>query len=747
VFGWDPEPGLVAFALAPSGSGMRVWRRVGETVESRLEPFAPFLLAAREDLARAPASVTVTRLQGPGELAWLACFASWGEALAARDWCRARTTVEAGNADALWYFVGDPVEQYLLTTGRGSFGGLAFEALRRIALDIEVITTEGHEFPNAAREGDRIVAVALADSSGFRHVIRGDRLDERALLEECTRLVRERDPDVIEGHNVFRFDLEYLELRARRHGVTLAWGRDGSPLRGRPSRLSIAERAIGYRRYEVAGRHIADTWMLAQLHDLGSRDFPSFGLKDVARHLGVAPAGRTYVDGAQVTRAFREAPDRLMAYAGDDALETLEVAARLAPPYFVQATLVPFDYQSTILRGTATKIDALLLREYLRRGHAVPVPRPGAGVEVGGGHTAIYRQGVAAPVLHADVTSLYPSLMLARSITPSRDALGVFPAILRALRAYRVRAKRAARESDDPTERAHLEALQACFKLLINSFYGYLAFTRGHWNDYEAANRVTAEGRSVVLGLIERLEALGAVPIEADTDGVYFVPPPGHVATDDEALVQRLAADLEPALQLELDGRYPAMFSYRMKTYALLDESGRVRPRGSAFRSRALEPFQRVLIAEIVRLLLTRRGAEIKAVIDGWLEAFAAHRVAVTAFARTETLQDTPEVYRDKVREGLRVPSAAYELAEASGRSWQPGDQITYYVAGRGLRATVNEQARLARDWDPKRPDENVEHYQSKVLEVWERFRRFAGSDELVPYTDEPGDSAQLTLF
>ena len=59
----------------------------------------------------------------------------------------------------------------------------------------------------------------------------------------------------------------------------------------------------------------------------------------------------------------------------------------------------------------------------------------------------------------------------------------------------------------------------------------------------------------------------------------------------------------------------------------------------------------------------------------------------------------------------------------------------------------MNERARLALHWDPEHPDENVEHYQSKVLEVWERFRKFADSDELVPYTDEPASPAQLTLF
>src|SRR3989454_11593786 len=140
----------------------------------------------------------------------------------------------------------------------------------------------------------------------------------------------------------------------------------------------------------------------------------------------------------------------------------------LAPPYFAQAQVVPFDYQACTLRGAAAKIDALMLREYLYRRHAVPAAQPAA--PVGGGHTVICQQGVARPVLHVDVTSLYPSLMLAHSIAPASDALGVFPALLQHLRDFRVHAKRLARETADPAERAHLGALQQSFKILINAF-------------------------------------------------------------------------------------------------------------------------------------------------------------------------------------------------------------------------------------------------------------------------------------
>jgi DNA polymerase, archaea type len=704
------------------------------------------LLADPGLLADAPGLLAVEPLAGPGELRWRARFAAWADALGARDLARQRSGLAPDLPAAPYRFVPDPVQQYLLASGQSSFGGMRFGELRRLALDIEVVTGESGAFPNAAREADRIVAVALVDTTGFRHVVRGDRLDEPALLQETTRLIQERDPDVIEGHNIFRFDLEYLEARARRHRLRLAWGRDGGELRSRPARLQVAERSIGYRRYEIPGRHVVDTWMLAQLHDVGARDLPSFGLKDIARHLGVVAADRTYVDASNVARELAESPDRLMAYAADDAQETLGVGAILAPPYFAQAQLLPFDYQAAVLRGSAAKIDALLVREYLHAGQAIPAPRPSQ--PVGGGLTAIWRQGVGGPVLHVDVTSLYPSLMLAERVAPASDDLGVFLTLLAHLRDVRVTAKRLARTAPDPEERRHEQAMQQTFKILINSFYGYLAFGSGHFNDFAAADRVTTEGRRIVTMIVERLTALGAIPIEADTDGVYFLAPPGHAAEADGALLEAIAAGLPEGIALELDGRHTAMFSYKMKTYALLDERGRVQLKGSGFRSRGLEPFQRRIIEEVVRLLLEGRRGQVRAVIDRWLAAFAAHQVDVRLFARTETLLDPVDVYRERVAAGARPPSPAYELMLAAGRPCQPGDQVSYYVAGRSRSVVIKDQAKLASDWDAGKPDENVEHYQLKVLEIWDRFRRYTETEGLVAYQDETTeDAAQLSLF
>ncbi|HEY7652464.1 MAG TPA: DNA polymerase domain-containing protein [Methylomirabilota bacterium] len=730
LFGHDAATGLLAFR--PAESHVTVWARRDGGVVATEEPFRPFLLLADPDLLKDfKGELAVTPLRGQGSYRWLAEVSSWTQALRARDHCLRVSGKSAGAPEAPYRFLSDPVHQFLLRSGKTSFLGLSFGDVRRMALDIEVTTGAGFEFPNAARDSDRIIAIALADSTGFSTVLSGARMSEPELLAECSRIIRERDPDVLEGHNIFRFDLEYLEARARLHRLSLRWGRDDSVLRGFPSRMQVAERTIGYRRYGVTGRHIVDTWILAQLYDVGARDLESYGLKDVARHFGIAAPQRTYLPPEDIPRIFLEDPARLMAYARDDVLETLGLSAILSPSYFVQAQMLPFDYQTTVLRGNATKIDALLMREYLHRGQAVPAPGRGRGVT--GGYTAVFQRGVARDVLHVDVTSLYPSLMLGQGLFPASDRLGVAASLLRDLRAFRVSAKRLAREAGTEEDRLFLNALQQTFKIFINSFYGYLAFAQGHWNDFEVANQVTGEGRRLVQALLDRLGGLGATVIEVDTDGIYFVPPAGP----EERLVAELSKALPESIQLELDGRYAAMFSYKMKNYVVLDGRGKLLIKGSGLRSRGIELFQRLWMEEMFRLLLTGRRDEIPALVKRWEEDFLAHRVPLKQFMKTETLQESLAAYREKLQAGARNVGAAYELALASARPYQPGDQVSYYVTGESKRIKVNEAAKLAAEWSESAPDENTAYYVAKLQELYEKFRPLIEQDGLVAVVDD----------
>jgi len=748
LFGDPADAGVVAVEIASSRE-VEIFKRWEGAIVRERRPLKLFVLVDnRTQLEDFRGTYEVIDLAGDFRFRYAVIFDNLDTLEAARRHLRKMSGKAGGTPDAPWFALTDPIEQHLMLSGTTFFMGLQFGDLRRMQLDIETYISAGFEFPTAAREGDRIIAIALGDTDGFERVLRGDEMDERAMLGELVRIVRERDPDVIEGHNLFRFDLEYLEERARRHGIRLALGRDGSGLRGRPSRMQIAERSIAFRRYDIYGRSIIDTWILAQHYDIASRALESFGLKDLAIHFGLAREGRVYLDASRVSEHFAKRPEELFRYALDDVREAGALAAVLSPSYFVQAQIFPYSFQSAVLRGNATKIDALLLRAYVAARHSIPAPS--AATEVAGGYTEVRRCGVARNVLHCDVTSLYPSLMIEGPHQPTADRLGVFLKLLEDLRSFRVQAKAAVRELAGAARR-DLEALQQTFKILINSFYGYLGFSLGHFNDFEAANVVTRRGRELIKRAVAELEARAAEVIEVDTDGIYFVAP---FAIGDEAAAQALLDEIGQSMpagiRLEIDGRYPAMFSYKMKNYVLMDDRGEMTIRGSGLKSRGLERFQRRFMEELFRLLLEDRREEIPQLHADWRGRIERHEVGIRELMKTETLQDSPELYREKIGGNRRNVSAAYELALKASRPYLSGDQISYYITGRGSRITVNAAAKMASEYDAASPDENVEYYLAKLGDLYEKFRPFAERSGL--FTPDVIDEAaagggQLELF
>lgn len=746
LFGDPAEPGLVAVEIA--GREAELFRRTnhGATIREK-RPLRLFLLLA--DLAMMKGfrgSFETVPLTSDFPLRHLLIFDS-GDALESARRHLRKTQV----ADSPWMVLTDPIEQHLMLTGANYFMGMQFGDLRRMQLAVATYTAGGFEFSSAARESDRIVAIAFCDNTGFERVLQGSDMDEPAMLAELVRIVRERDPDVIEGHGLFRLDLEYLEARARRHRIKLNLGRDGSQIRGRSARIQIAERTIGYRRYDVYGRNLIDTWILAQHYDIASRELEGFSLRELSAHFGFNGTERDFFEpGDQINDAFDHAPRKLYASLAEDVRVTRHLSDLLAPSYFVQSQVFPYSFQNVVLRGNATKIDAILMRAYLARRHSIPLPATPS--EVAGGYTEVRRCGVAHNVLHCDVTSLYPSLMLEGKHGPAADTLGVFLHMLTDLRSFRIQAKAAVQEVSG-AERRNLEALQQTFKILINSFYGYLGFAMGHFNDFGQANTVTRRGRELIQRAIIELEARHADVIEVDTDGIYFVAP--FPMADDaaaQALLDAVAATMPAGIRLEIDGRYPGMFSYKMKNYVLLDERGELTIRGSGLKSRGLERFQRRFMEELFRLLLDERRDAIPALYESCRASIATHQLGISELMKTETLQDSPEVYKSKIGGKRRNVAAAYELALKSPRPYQSGDRISYYVSGNGKRVKVNAAAKLVTEYDPANPDENIEYYQAKLAELYEKFRPFAERPGLfIPSATEAApessDSSQGDMF
>ncbi|MCX7590355.1 MAG: DNA polymerase II, partial [Kiritimatiellae bacterium] len=644
-------------------------------------------------------------------------FETWHDCVRAQKWLAAKTGCAPGDPLAPYLFLNDPVQQYLTISGHTLFGDMRFEDLRRLQMVVKCFTSEGFEFCNAARDGDRIVAIGLGDQTGWVEVLEGE---EREIIEKCLTLIRERDPDVLEGHDIFNFDLPYFVERARRHGIFLRLGRNESEPRRRPSRFLTGERAVAYEKFEIWGRHVVDTLLLAHAYDVAHRSLEGFGLAEITRHFGIGTRDRIRLDATAVNEAFRHDPSRLREDVRSEVAEIRELSNLLSRSSFVQAQMVPFSYQNVCVRGSAAKIDALMIREYLARGRALPVPA--AAREFRGGYTKVFIRGVVHNVHHCDVRSLYPSLMLTRGLGPASDELGIFLTLLALLRDYRLAAKDRMHKCTSPEERAHCEALQSAFKILINSFYGYLGFSQARFSDFEVAEKVTAEGRRLLGAMSEWLRTHGATPVEMDTDGIYYVPPEFKDDREAEEFRRALAACLSPGIDVEFDGEYRAMFSYKMKNYALLTREGELIIRGAALKSRGLEPYLRAFASDLLRLLLEGREKEAPDLKARYTKAIVEHAWPVTQFARTEILQDSPLTYQGKVRARSRGRSAAYELVLRSGKEYKPGDQVSYYVTGTKKNVSVHENAKLVSEWDPKHRDENVAYYLAKLDALYEKL-------------------------
>ncbi|MDO9540839.1 MAG: DNA polymerase domain-containing protein, partial [Kiritimatiellia bacterium] len=698
VFGHNPEEKIVAVEVnggPEPGQPCQatLYLREGKKITMRRESFLPFMVIESEDLFKdLDGKYSFQPLGGKGPLKTLVSFPSWLEWDRAKKWLTQKTgrpggAPPAGNTlrsnvgrGAPFIILNDPAHQYLLSSGRTLFKGMNFENMRRMQVDIETRTAPGFEFSNPAREDDRILIIALSDNTGWEEVLVDKSGNEKELLRRFVELVRERDPDVIEGHNIFKFDLPYISTRAARHGVELAVGRNGEKMRSRPSRFVLGERIFSFTRYEIFGRHIVDTYFLLQAYDLAHRSLESLSLKEAALHFDLVAKDRVYIEGDKISGEFERDPDRVARYARDDIRETAALSNLLARTYFVQAQILPFSYQNICLRGNAAKIDALFLREYLHQATALPYPDLPRKFE--GGYTDIFKEGVIHNVHHCDVSSLYPSIMLAKKIAPANDELGVFLQMLAYFREYRLDAKRKMQQSKSTPEKHHFDSLQSAFKILINSFYGYLGCAQARFNDFDAAELVTAQGRSIIKNILRWLEKHGAQPIEADTDGIYFVPPKFNTAGKNQTFREELGAALPPGIEIEFDGEFSSMFSYKMKNYALLSPKGEIIIKGAALKSRGLEPFLRSFLRDYLRLKLESKNVEIPDLKKKYDEKITQGTFPITQLAKTENLKDSPDTYSTKIAKGGRGRNAAYELALRSGRAYQAGDQISYYITG-----------------------------------------------------------------
>ncbi|MCX8011136.1 MAG: DNA polymerase, partial [Ignavibacteria bacterium] len=397
------------------------------------------------------------RAEGNGEYKYICVFEDWSAIWRAIRLINKKLKLDSKQLISFTdipeiYFRADPINQFLLQSGETFFKQMEFDEVHRMQIDIETYSSKG--FSQASRKSDSIIVITLSDNFGWEMVLSGKKMTEKEMLLELIRLINEKDPDIIEGHNIINFDLIYILDRCSLYNIEFKIGRDGSsPLVETSKSASIERSSFDI---TIAGRQIVDTYHLVLQHDMTKREMEDYSLKSSAKHFGISPNDRIYIPGEKISWYWDNDPEILIEYAKDDVEETRALSNILLPIYFYQAQILPLNFDQVVRAGISNKIESLMVREYLRRKHSLPAPKP--GTQTTGGFTALFYSGLFDRIVHADVESLYPSIILNQKIYPRSDELGIFLELLKILTEQRISLKRQMKSESDLSLRSKYDS-------------------------------------------------------------------------------------------------------------------------------------------------------------------------------------------------------------------------------------------------------------------------------------------------
>lgn len=731
-------------------------RNVDDVVESatfEFYPFAHFTDEGLEVLQEGYNPREVVPLSGSGEYSNLVLFEHFNQFWSASGWLYGQ---ELDKNE--WYLDKSITTQYLQWSGITLFKDMTMDDIHRMQLDLEVYSSSG-KFPNAEREGDEIIIASVTDNRGLELVIHQGQdvrsLDgydentmryvtsEKNLLQEVVKTVHRYNPDVLEFHNGFGFDLPYLFDRAEMHGVNMALGRDKKEPKTFPSMKEFAERNQEFTNVVVGGRSIMDSYFLAADFDVFARDLPSYGLKDLAKYFGFESEDRTHVPGGQISEIWDEDPMRLLEYALDDVRDTRTLVEKLGNSTFELTKILPATYQNVLTLGTAGSIEILMAREYIRQREAIPAPEdpdPPAG-----GYTNVFIRGSFRDLAYADVSSLYPSNMLLYGIDPDRDSLGIFRPLLDQLTDMRLETKQEMRSLEEGDLKDTLDAKQQAYKVLINSFYGALGFKYFPWNDFADAAKVTRKGRKLLKRLVHVIESEGGRVILCDTDGVMFkLPEPDMTDEEVDHLIGSTISDQLPeGIEIDNDGRFDAVAAYKSKNYGKLPRGDdELKLAGNSFTGRGIEPVFRDYIRKQMWAIVRKDPQRMYEIHDWLKKAIRNRELDVEQIKKRGRLKMTMEEYAESPSNIARY-EVAKDWAEKTGKEPKAGDTHWYYVRGNSKDYRVYKSAALIEEYDD---DENTYHYLGRLDDIADMFRKMVTKPEKV-FSMTVSDKNQGRLF
>lgn len=507
----------------------------------------------------------------------------------------------------------NPKEMVMLKTGITYYKGMKVEDVSVLSFDIETTSLD----PDTGR-------VLLISNTFRKSGVTTRRLfsyedyeSQKELVNAWCQYVREVDPSILLGHNIYNFDLPYLRNKAQ---GSLQLGREDKPaiFATRPSKFrKDGSQSYDYCNVLVPGREVVDTFHLAIKFDV-ARNYPSYKLKEIIDHEGLAVKGRQFYDAALIKNNF-DKPDewvKIKKYAEHDADDALALYDLMIPSYFYFTQHIPKTLQQVINGASGSQVDAFMKRSYLQEGHSLPKSTEAEHFQ---GATSFGNPGLYKNVNKVDVASLYPSIILKEKLyDKNKDPKGYFLEMVSHFTNERLRNKKAAKETGE----RHYRDLEQSQKIIINSAYGFLGASGLLFNAPILAASVTKTGREILNRGLKWAETQGYKIVNADTDSFCYSTGRKLSSEDFDKHIEVLNK-MDEGIRWENDGQYKAVLIVKAKNY-VLDDGKKLKIKGSSLKATMKEPALKEFIGEVIEKLIKDRKDELYDTYMGYVNRISS---------------------------------------------------------------------------------------------------------------------------
>ena len=179
--------------------------------------------------------------------------------------------------------------------------------------------------------------------------------------------------------------------------------------------------------------------------------------------------------------------------------------------------------------------------------------------------------------IHYDISSFYPSVMVAYNIAPKHLNNAVFVKMVDYFRLTRIKCKHTKDEVKQVVAGVHNKLAAEALKIVINAIYGKFGFDSYFLYDRFAQMQVTINGQLMVMMVVEALELAGIHVVSANTDGIIVKLPKDKEnefkdITDAWCAQNKLGADSE---------RYKLFVTRDINNYFDIQSNDKVEYKGS----------------------------------------------------------------------------------------------------------------------------------------------------------------------